>query len=109
VSDEHAEWLRAAAERDSAAEAHGFRNAWLWAADHIDKLRTELAAERARADDLRRVLDAERERGTAFMADRDRLRELLSIAAEFTRHPDYDWDIGFARDVAAALAEGGAK
>jgi hypothetical protein len=37
------------------------------------------------------------------IAERDRLRALLEMAAEYTRHPDYDWDIGFARDVAAAL------
>lgn len=45
---------------------------------------------------LRTERDAERERVA-------RLVELLSMAAEYTRHTDYDWDIGFARDVAAEL------
>jgi hypothetical protein len=48
----------------------------------IAELEADLAAERARADDLRRVLDAERERGTAFMADRDRLRAALEPVAK---------------------------
>jgi len=39
----------------------------------------------------------------ALRADAARLRELLGMAAEYTRHSDYDWDTGFARDVAAAL------
>lgn len=35
----------------------------------------------------------------------DRLWELLHDAAhEYTRHPDYDWDIYFAREVNIALA-----
>lgn len=39
----------------------------------------------------------------ALRADASMLRELLEMAAEYTRHSDYDWDIGFARDVAAAI------
>ncbi len=35
--------------------------------------------------------------------ERDELRELLARAAEYTRHPDYGWDLGFARDVDAAI------
>ena len=32
------------------------------------------------------------------------LLELLKQAASYTRHSDYDWDIGFMRDVDAAIA-----
>ena len=38
------------------------------------------------------------------------LLELLKQAASYTRHNDYDWDVGFMRDVEAAIAaaqEGG--
>jgi hypothetical protein len=35
--------------------------------------------------------------------DAEALRELLAMAAEYTRHSDYDWDLGFSRDVAAAI------
>ena len=41
------------------------------------------------------------------MAERDRLRELLRDARDdYDRHPDYDWDIDFAREVDRALDEG---
>jgi hypothetical protein len=32
------------------------------------------------------------------------LLELLKQAASYTRHNDYDWDVGFMRDVEAAIA-----
>ncbi len=33
------------------------------------------------------------------------LKKLLLQAASFTRHPDYDWDMGFERDVDHATME----
>jgi hypothetical protein len=42
-----------------------------------------------------------------LVQERDRLRELLRDARdEYDRHPDYDWDIDFAREVDRALGEG---
>ena len=38
-------------------------------------------------------------------AENEALRGLLAEAMGYTRHPDYDWDIGFIRDVDAALGE----
>lgn len=40
------------------------------------------------------------------MAERDRLRELLRDARDHVRHPGYDWDVDFAREVDRALGEG---
>ena len=43
----------------------------------------------------------------SLIEERDRLRELLrDVRDEYDRHPDYDWDIDFAREVDRALDEG---
>jgi hypothetical protein len=42
----------------------------------------------------------------ALAAERERVAQLnwlLSMANEYTRHPDYDWPLDFSRDVIAAL------
>jgi len=37
--------------------------------------------------------------------DRNRLVELLRDASDHPRHPDYDWDIDFAREVDQVIDE----
>jgi hypothetical protein len=37
-------------------------------------------------------------------AERDALLEALRQADAYIRHPDYDWDDGFSRDVSKLLA-----
>ncbi|ANN66437.1 hypothetical protein BAU06_09150 [Bordetella bronchialis] len=48
--------------------------------------------------------DAERERQQGGGDAEPDYADLLRQAAEYTRHPDYDWHLDFARQVTAALA-----
>ena len=40
-----------------------------------------------------------------MILDRNRLLELLRDAADYIRHPDYDWDTDFAREVDHVIDE----
>lgn len=41
-----------------------------------------------------------------LIKENEKLRELLRDARDEARHPDYDWNIGFAREVDRELGEG---
>lgn len=47
MSAQHAKWLREAAEQIAKAGHNGWGNTCTFAADHIDELAAQLAAERA--------------------------------------------------------------
>ena len=41
----------------------------------------------------------------SLIRERNRLLELLRDAADYIRHPDYDWDTDFAREVDHVIDE----
>jgi hypothetical protein len=82
-----------------------------WLLPHEADALARLTAERERLEAenavARECYAQVREKAARLEAEVARLRELLRDAASYTRHPDYDWDSGFTRDVDRALTSAG--